>query len=101
MAFLALPVVLASVAKWIAVGLVVRILATIGIAIATYAGVSALWEDLETKLWANLSGGAESVLIILAMARVDDAIQVVLSTAFAVMVYRGVMETVIKRFVLK
>jgi Protein of unknown function (DUF2523) len=85
------PAVIAAVA---AIGasilpLVIRVIAGLGIGVATYTGISAVWDNAQAGIWTNLGGASASVLTILGMARVDDAIKVVLSAGSTILLLKG------------
>ncbi len=71
------------------VPLAVRLLVGIGVASVTYLGVGELWDTAQAAVATNLNATSESILIILGMARVDDAIQIVLSAGGAVLFFKG------------
>jgi len=83
------------------VGLVVRALVGIGFTIVAYVGISTLWDTVTAGIWSNLSGAGASILSILVMARVDDAMQVVLSAGFSVITWRGLAQPILKRLTLQ
>lgn len=85
------PVVIAAIA---AVGasilpLAIRVLAGVGIGVATYTGISAVWDNAQAGIWSNLGATSGSILTILGMARVDDAIKVVLSAGSTILLLKG------------
>lgn len=69
--------------------LVRRVLFGLGIGAVAFAGIDALWTQVQTEIWSNLGATSASVLAILGMARIDDAIKVVLSAGSAVLVWKG------------
>lgn len=85
------PAIVASVvaASAVLVPLARRLLLGVGFGIVAYAGIGALWTSVQTEIAANLSATSGSILTILGMARVDDAIQVILSAGTARLTLRG------------
>jgi len=71
------------------VPLAVRLLIGIGFATVTYVGIGAAWDAAKAAIWSNLGSAGSSVLTIIIMARVDDAIQVVLSAAGSLLLIKG------------
>lgn len=69
--------------------LVRRVLFGLGIGAVAFSGIDALWSSVQSEIWSNLGSTSASVLAVLGMARVDDAIKVVLSAGSAVMVWKG------------
>lgn len=69
--------------------LAVRLLVGIGFAAVTFVGIGAAWDAAQAAIWSNLGGVSADVLTIVQMARIDDAIQVVLSAATARLLYAG------------
>jgi len=66
-----------------------RVLFGLGFSAVAFTGIDAIWTSVQTQVWANLGASSASVLSILGMARVDDAIKVVLSAGSAVLVWKG------------
>lgn len=73
----------------IAVPLAIKLLIGIGFASVTYIGVSALFDSITAQITANLSAAASSIVVILGLARVDDAIAVILSAMSAKLLLKG------------
>lgn len=71
------------------VPLAVRLLLGLGFAAVTFVGIGAAWEAAQAAIWSNLGGVSANVLTVVQMARIDDAIQVVLSAASARLLYAG------------
>jgi len=69
--------------------IVVRVVTALGFGVATYTGISVLWDSIEAEIWANLSSTSSSILTILGMARVDDAMKVLLSAGATVLLLKG------------
>jgi hypothetical protein len=96
-----LPAALAAVGITgaVAVALVTRVLVGIGVGVVTFIGVQATWDAAVGQLNAYLGGLSASVTTIIAMARVDDAIAVVISAGAAKLVLAGVSAvTGLKKF---
>jgi len=73
----------------IGTALVTRILLGIGIGIVTYLGVQALWDSAQAAIWSNLGSVSGNILTLLVMARVDDALAVVLSAGSSKLILKG------------
>lgn len=58
---------------------VVRITAALGIGVVTYTAVGPLMDQAEAAIISNFGGMSSSMLGVLALGRVDDAISVVIS----------------------
>lgn len=69
--------------------LAVRLLVGIGFYTVTFVGIGAAWDAAKAAIATNLGGTSESIIAILAMARIDDGIQVVLSAGGAVLLAKG------------
>ena len=76
-----LPLVAAFWAALIAiiVPLATRLLIGLGFGVVTYLGASAILDSATAGINSYLGGTSASILVILQMARIDDAIAVVLS----------------------
>jgi len=85
------PVALAgaAAAAAIAIPLLRRALVAIGFGLVAYVGVGLLWDAIQDNITANLGQASSSILAILGLARVDDAIQVVFSAITAKLALRG------------
>jgi len=88
---MAIPAVIAA---WVGAGAIAiplarRILFGLGFGLVTYIGIGALWDSFEANIISSLSTLSTSIVTILAMARVDDAIKVVLSAGSAKLALRG------------
>lgn len=79
------------------VPIVRRALAGIGFGLVMYAGVSTLWDSIQSQVWTNLSASGSSILTILGLARVDDAIKVVFSALSTKLILNGLTATGIIR----
>jgi len=66
-----------------------RVFIALGFGAATFTGISVLWSNLETLIWENLGASSSSILTILGMARVDDAMKVLLSAGSTVLLLKG------------
>jgi len=88
---MALPLALggALVGGAIGTALVTRVLLGIGFGVVTYIGVQALWTNLQDGLWASLGQVSGNVMTLLVMARIDDAIAIVLSAGTSKLILRG------------
>jgi len=88
---MALPIVGAFVAALGAtiIPMAIRLLAGIGVAVITYEFVGPMWDDMVEQITTNLGLADASIKVILVMARVDDAIAVVLSFGFSLLVMKG------------
>jgi len=88
---MALPLALggALIGGAIGTALVTRVLLGIGFGVVTYLGVQAMWESLQAGIWDSLGQVSANVMTILVMARVDDALAIVLSAGTAKLVLRG------------
>jgi hypothetical protein len=88
---MAFPVVitLASVLSYIAVSLVTRVLLAIGFSVATYYGIGELFADAEAFVFSNFGATSNSILQILAMARVDDFMRLMFSAYLATLSLKG------------
>ena len=86
-----MPAVLAWLAALgpVVVPLARRVLLALGLSVATYTGIGALWTNIQESIWTSLGGASASILTVLGLARVDDGIKVVLSAGSAVLVLRG------------
>jgi len=86
-----LPIALggAAIAGIAIVPLVVRALLGIGFAVVTYTGIQLLWTQVQADIWSNLGSVSANISTILVMARVDDAIAVVLSAGTSKLVLKG------------
>jgi len=73
----------------VVIPIVVRIATALGFTVATYTGLQVLWGSLESAIWASLGSGSASVLTILGMARIDDAMQVMLSAGATILLLKG------------
>lgn len=87
---LALPS-LATFLSWVAVSLVTRVLLSLGFAVVTFYGIGQFFASAEAFVWSNFGQTTNSVLTVLAMARVDDFIKLILSAYGAVLALRGVL----------
>jgi len=89
---MALPALLAGVGVTgsIITAVVTRALVGIGVGVVTYVGVQATWDNAVTQINTYLGGLSGSIVTILAMARIDDALAVVISAGSAKLVLRGV-----------
>jgi len=67
----------------------IRLLIGIGFAAVTYVGIGALWDAAQASIWSNLGAAPTSVLTILAMAKVDDFIKIILSAGTAKLLFAG------------
>lgn len=88
---MALPLIVGfwSAFSAIAAPIAVKALIGVGFAAVTYTGVNALWESVQADIVANLSSGASSIITLLSIARVDDALVVIMSAMSAKLVLRG------------
>jgi len=86
-----MPAILAWLAALgpVVVPLVRRAAWGLGFGVVAYAGIGALWTEIQSQIWGNLGDASASILTILGMARVDDGIQVVLSAGSAKLLYNG------------
>lgn len=86
-----MPAILAFLAALapVAVPLATRIMVGLGFAAITFAGVGALWSQVEAAIWSNLGSVSTNVLALLVIARVDDGIAVILSAGAAKLALRG------------
>lgn len=71
------------------VPLVLRALWALGFGVVSYVGISTMWDSIQADIWGNLGNTSASILTIIGLARVDDAIQVILSAASAVLLLKG------------
>jgi Protein of unknown function (DUF2523) len=87
-----IPVALAGLAVLAPtiVPLAVRLLVGVGVGVATYTGVTVLWQTVQDNIWSSLGATNVSVLTIIGMARVDDAIKLVLSAGTTLLLLRGI-----------
>jgi hypothetical protein len=72
-----------------AVALAVRVFVGLGFAVVTYNFVGPMWDDAVSSIASNLGGTSANIQVVLTLARVDDAIAVVLSFGFALLVLKG------------
>jgi Protein of unknown function (DUF2523) len=88
---MALPIVVALWAGLAAtiVPMAVRLLVGLGFGVVVYTGIGAAWDAAQAAIWSNLGAVASNVLTIILMARVDDAIQIVLSAAGSLLLVKG------------
>jgi len=86
-----MPAILAflSALGAVIVPLAIRVMVGLGFAAVVYTGVGAAWDWFGTNIASTLGAVSASVVSILAMARVDDAIQIVLSAGSAKLALRG------------
>jgi len=86
-----LPVALATLVGTgaIIIPLARRVLLGVGFGLVAYIGIGALWDSIQSNIASYLGGVSSSILTILGIARVDDAIQVVLSAGSAKLALRG------------
>jgi len=96
---------MATILAWLAalgpvlLPLVRRVLIGLGISSVSYVGIDAIWTTVQTEVWNTFGQSSASVLAILGMARIDDAIKVVLSAGSAVLVWKGLNASgIIKRW---
>lgn len=78
-----LAVVLGRVGQWVAWGIIVKLIAALGVGFLVYTGVDALLDSTLGSLQSQLSGAAANVLAVLGMLRIDQAITVVFSAMAA------------------
>lgn len=71
------------------VPLATRVLVGLGFGAITYGGIGLLWDSMQDNLVASLGSLSGSIVTILAMAQVDDAIKVILSAITAKLVVNG------------
>jgi len=88
---MALPAALAGLAALapVILPLARRVAWGLGFGVVAYAGIGALWTEIQSQIWSNLGGTSASILTILGMARVDDGLQVILSAGSAKLLYNG------------
>lgn len=87
----ALPVALAWLLRYLAVGVVTRVLLTLGFSTVAYYGIGELMAEMETYVFSYFGGTSSNILEILALARIDDALRVVFSALSAVLAIKGVV----------
>lgn len=76
--------------RWLAVGVVARVLLTLGFSTFAYYGIGELMADAEDFVFSYMGSTSSNIINILVMARVDDAIRVVFSALAAVLTIKGV-----------
>ena len=83
--------ILAVITAWrpLILPLVVRLLAGLGFAAVTYTGVGSLLDTVTANLWASMGAAPAGVLTILQLARVDDALTVIISAVAAKLALKG------------
>lgn len=88
----ALAAVLPLIARFLALvvsGLVFRALATLGFAYLTYTGIGSLVESIESSVRATFSGLPSEVMAIMGLAKVDVALNIMLTAIVARLVLAG------------
>lgn len=58
-----------------------RVLFGLGFGLVTYVGLGAIWDGVRDQVFSNLGGVSANIATLLAMAKVDQAIKVVMSAA--------------------
>jgi hypothetical protein len=81
--------VIAPVLSYIAVSLVTRVLLAVGFGVVTYIGIGELFADAEAFVFSNFGNTSNSILQILAMARVDDFMRLLFSAYLATLSLKG------------
>jgi len=66
-----------------------RLLVGIGFGLVTFLGVSTLWSNLQANILSNMGSTSASIATILALARVDDAIVLIMSAGTSLLALRG------------
>lgn len=67
-----------------------RVLAGVGFTFVIYKGLDAVISAASAQMWAYLGSLPSSIMVILGLARIDDALTLILSAVAAKMVYQGV-----------
>ena len=86
-----LPLVLGAVLRFLAVGVVTRVLLTLGFSTVAYYGIGELMAEAENYVFSYMGQSGSEIVSLLAMARVDDAVRVMFSALSAVLAIKGVM----------
>lgn len=81
---------IAWVLRYLAVGVVTRVLLSLGFTVAAYYGIGELMSEAENYVFSYLGSTGANVVSILVMARVDDALRVIFSALSAVLAIKGV-----------
>lgn len=76
-------------ALFVIVPLATRLLTALGVGFVTYQGVGAVFDELETKIFAQFSGMPETAYQILVLAGFDHALNIILSAMSAALVLKG------------
>lgn len=85
-----MPAWAAGLVRWLLAGGIVTIIATVGIAVASYAGLSALFDQAVEYVIANMTSGVnELVLTIMYLFGIFDMLAVVLGAYQALVVIKS------------
>lgn len=87
----ALPVAVAWLLRYLAVGVVTRVLLTLGFTTVAYYGIGELMSEAEGYVFGYLGQTGNNVLSLIVLARVDDALRVMFSALSAVLAIKGVV----------
>lgn len=81
----------------IAQPLVNKVLAGLGIGAISYVGINIMLDQVKSFIISNMGSGASDMLALLGLAKVDIAINIVLSAVTARAVYAGMQSGTIKK----